>query len=195
VEAFFRVALANRRDDVLVGVVDRLRCTKVAEVVLVIWPSGGDHLCATLGRELHCVATNATSSSNDEYTITLGGIESVDTHKRGNTRHGKGSRLQEVEARRLGDDEHVLGAGNVVGPGALVEHRRAEESEDLVSYLVAAHLRSYLLDYARKVAAYGHRELVLHHSLQHAGGDGNVEGVDRGGVHTNKYLVGGNLWA
>jgi hypothetical protein len=56
-------------------------------------------------------------------------------------------------------------------------------------------LRSYLLHYAGKVAAYGHGELVLHHALQHTGCDSDVEGVNRGGVNADEHLVGEDLWS
>src|SRR5919107_3061183 len=119
----------------------------------------------------------------------------MDAYKRGYASHGKSSRLQEVKACGLGSDEHVLGASDVIGPGAVVHHGRGEEAEDLLSYLVTAYLRSYLLHYAGKVAAYGHRELVLHHALQHTGCDSDVKGVDRGGVNADEHLVGENLWS
>src|SRR5215218_80142 len=69
-----RTALADCRDDVLTSVVDRLRGAKAADVVLLLWPSGGDHPCAAPGRELHRVAADAAGGADDEHALTLRGI-------------------------------------------------------------------------------------------------------------------------
>ena len=63
------------------------------------------------------------------------------------------------------------------------------EAVDLVADGVAGHVGADLLDGAGVVAAQDHRELVLDHVLEHAGGDGVVDRVGRRGTHPYEDLV------
>src|SRR5712691_7268782 len=116
-------------------------------------------------------------------------VDRVDCDQRGDAGEWQRGRLGEIETARLARDEPVLGHGDVFGPGALVHGRLGEEAEDVFSDLVAAGVRADLLDRAGEVAPENGGKLVLHHSLQQAARDQNVDPVDRRRVYPYEEFV------
>jgi hypothetical protein len=68
-----------------------------------------------------------------------------------------------------------------------------QEPEDLVPGGVAGDLPAGLLDHARVVAAQHHRELVVGHASEGAGGQEGVDRVDRGGLDPDQQLLRADL--
>lgn len=83
--------------------------------------------------------------------------------------------------------------GHVLTEGAVAEVRLCDDAEHAVAGPVAVDVGAYCVDHPREVLADDHGEAVLHHVLQVAAGDRQVEAVDGGGVDAHAYLPVGGL--
>ena len=177
-------------------VVDAVGRAEVAHEVLLVARFGGrDHGRAPRRDELDDVGADPARRTADQDGLAGRRGDRVDRlegRRSGQAEHAGGG---EVDA--LGDARQVRTGGHreVFGERPAAERRRVEDdAEDAVAGGEAGHPGPDRLDRPCEVLAEYDREAVLQHALQPPARDGQVDAVDRGGVHAHQHLPRLGLW-
>ena len=167
------------RRDVL-GIVDDLRRAEAGDLgVLLLGVGGRDDVRSRFHGELDDLVSDAAGGARDEHDVTgrdVSRVECVDRRGAGEAQRRGGGEVDAI--RQLGKTD-CHRHGDVLAEGAVAEVRLRHYTEYAVTDSEPVDVGADGFDRAREVLAQHHGEAVLHHPVQVAVSNGEVEPVLR----------------